>query len=161
MIYHKLFLIPLLAALLASGVAEAKPKRNQVISSWRMVSAQIDPTGKNQPAYGPRPKGLLVFTPDMRFIEVLTDSTLPKFVSSKRGQGTPQENARAMSSSIGFFSTYSVDRNGVFSGNRVEASTFPVRTRKDLQLVVNGDRMTENFRRPDGTSIRIIWQRAR
>lgn len=40
-----------------------------------MISAQIDPKGANTPAYGPAPNGLLVFTDDTHFIEVLTDTT--------------------------------------------------------------------------------------
>jgi hypothetical protein len=62
------------------------------------------------------------------------------------------------------FGTYTVDENGEFSGDRVEGSTFPnwigsVRTRQDLRIVVDQDRMTENFIRPDGTKITIIFQR--
>jgi len=107
-----------------------------------------------------------VFTEDMHFIEVLTDANIPKFASNVRGEGTAEENRAAMAGSIGFFGTYTVDKEGVFSGNRVEASTFPnwigqVRTRKELRLVVEGNRMTENFHRPDGTRIRIIWQRVK
>jgi hypothetical protein len=61
----------------------------------------------------------------------------------------------AMSRSIGLFGTYTVDEKGEISGNRVEGSTFlswvgSVRTRDDLTLVVEGDRMTEQFRRPRG-----------
>ena len=48
---------------------------------------------------------MLVFTSDMHYIEVLTDSTIPEFASDERGKGTPEENARAMGSSIAFFGT--------------------------------------------------------
>jgi len=158
--------LPILLALqLCAASAEARSP-NQVLGTWRMVTAQIDPDGKNLPAYGNKPNGLLVFTADMHFIEVLTDADIPKFASNVRGEGTAEENRAAMAGSIGFFGTYTVDREGVFSGNRVEAATFPnwigqVRTRKELRLVVEGDRMTENFQRPDGTRIRIIWQRVK
>lgn len=159
----KLALPILLAAQCCTAIAEERSP-NQILGTWRMVTAQIDPDGKNLPAYGDKPNGLLVFTEDMHFIEVLTDATIPKFASDVRGQGTAEENRAAMAGNIGFFGTYTVDKEGVFSGNRVEASTFPnwigqVRTRKELRLVVEGDRMTENFQRPDGTRIRIIWQR--
>lgn len=162
----KLACFVLLAALIGiTAPAEARSP-NQVLGTWRMVTAQIDPDGKNVPAYGDKPNGLLVFTDDMHFIEVLTDANIPKFASNVRGQGTAEENRAAMAGSIGFFGTYTVDKDGVFSGNRVEASTFPnwigqVRTRKELRLVVEGDRMTENFQRPDGTRIRIVWQRTK
>ena len=139
---------------------------NRVLGTWRMISAQIDPDGRNMPAYGPTPNGLLVFTEDMHFVEVLTDRRIPRFKSSARGQGTADENAAAMAGNIGFFGTYTVDEQGEFSGNRVEGSTFPnwvgdVRTRDELKLVVDGDQMTEHFRRPEGTKIVISWQRVR
>lgn len=140
--------------------------QNQVVGTWRMMSATIDPGGKNISAYGENPNGLLVFTPDMQFVEVLTDADIPPFASNARAEGTNDENRMAMSRNIGFFGTYTVDEKGEFSGNRVEGATFPnwvgcVRTRDDLTLVVAGDRMTEHFRRPEGTTIRIEWQRVK
>lgn len=152
-----------LVAQLCMASAVASPP-NQVAGTWRMVSAQIDPDGKRLPAYGAKPNGLLVFTADMHFVEVLTDSAIPAFASAVRGQGTDEENRAAMAGSIGFFGMYTVDEDGVFSGNRVDGATFPnwigqVRTRKNLRLVVEGDRMTEHFQRPDGTRILIVWQR--
>ena len=49
---------------------------------------------------------------------------------------------------------------------KVVGSTFPdwigsVRTTKELQMVVDGDQMTENFQRPDGTELDIRWRRDR
>ncbi len=159
------FLAAALTALTAPRGAGAETL-NQVLGTWRMVSALIDPGGRNEPAYGPAPNGLLVFTADLHFVEVLTDSTIVPFASGVRGQGTADENCAAMAGSIGFFGTYAVDEDGAFSGNRVQGSTFPnwvgdVRARKELRLVVDGDRMTENFQRPDGTRIVIAWQRVR
>lgn len=156
-----------LAALMTSACSPEVSTRqpNKVLGSWHMVSARIDPDGSNAPAYGARPVGLLVFTPDMRYIEVLTDGDQPRFASDARGQGTDAENRRAMASSIAHFGTYTVDEAGNFTGNRVEGSTFPnwvgdVRTRKELTLVVAGDRMIEQFQRPDGTRIAIEFERA-
>ncbi|MCV3207352.1 lipocalin-like domain-containing protein [Mesorhizobium sp. YC-39] len=139
---------------------------NQVIGTWKLVSATIDPGGQNIPAYGKNPNGLLVFTPDMHFSAVITDADTPRFASGARGEGTDDENRMAVSRNIGFFGTYTVGDDGEFSGNRVEGATFPnwvgsVRTRDDLTLVVAGDRMTEHFRRPEGTEIRIEWQRVK
>ncbi len=143
---------------------ETRP--NNVAGTWRMVSAQIDPDGQNRPAYGAAPSSLLVFTADLHFVEVMTDSAIPKFASDERGQGTAPENQAAMRSSIGLFGTYTVDENGNFSGNRVAGATFPnwvgsVRTRQQLQMVVEGDRMRETFTRPEGTKIVIVWQRVK
>src|SRR5690348_11082570 len=146
---RSMFLAIILGASVVGSHAQAA-SANQVVGTWRMVSAQVDPEGRNLPAYGQRPNGMLVFTPDMHFIEVLTDA----------------DNRTAMSRSIGFFGTYTVDETGEFSGNRVEGATFPnwvgdTRTRRELTLKVSGDQMTEHFQRPDGTRIVIEWQRVR
>ncbi len=92
------------AFLATAGPAKAEP-HNKVLGTWRMASAQIDPEGRNLPADGPAPKSLLVFTADLHFVEVLTDSTIPKFASNARGHGTAEENRAAMAGSIGFFGT--------------------------------------------------------
>lgn len=102
----------------------------------------------------------------MRYIKVLTAGDQPRFASDARGQGTDAENSRAMASSIAHLGTYTVDAAGEFSGNKVERSTFPnwvgdVRTRKELTLDVHGDRMIEQFQRPDGTRIAIEFERVR
>lgn len=153
-----------LGPLLTAAAARAEPPPNKVLGTWRMVSAQIEQNGDSRPAYGPRPNGMLVFTPDMNFVEVLTDATLPRFASDVRGKGTAQENQAAMAGGIGFFGTYTVDEKGEFSGNRVDGSTFPnwvgsVRTSRQLRLVVEGDRMTEYFQRPEGARVYIEWER--
>ena len=139
---------------------------NNVAGTWRMASAQIDPDGQNRPAYGSAPNSLLVFTEDLHFVEVMTDSTVPRFASDERGKGTAPENEAAMAGSIGLFGTYTVDEKGNFSGNRVAGSTFPnwvgsVRTHQELQMVVDGDQMLETFTRPEGTKIVIVWQRVK
>jgi hypothetical protein len=165
MLLRSIFMAVLLGAS-AVGAHAQVAEANQVVGTWRMVSAQIDPAGRNIPAYGEQPNGMLVFTPDMHFVEVLTDANMPRFASNVRGEGTDAENRAAMSRSIGFFGTYTVDEKGEFSGNRVEGATFPnwvgnARTRKELTLTVSGDQMTEHFQRPDGTRIAIEWERVR
>lgn len=140
------------------------PERNDVVGTWRMILAETERNGRTEPAYGEQPSGMLSFTADMRYVEVLTDSSLPPFASEARGEGTDQENRAAMAGGIGMFGTYTVDADGRFSGNRVEGATFPnwvgdVRTTDDLRIVVDGNRMTENFTRPDGTRITIAFER--
>jgi len=159
----------LLAAPIAVGASEPVPspvEPNQVAGTWRMVAATLEIDGKTQRPYGENPQGLLVFTTDMHFVEVLTDGDTPRFASNARGGGTDDENRRAMASSIGFFGTYTVDEHGRFAGNRVEGATFPnwvgaVRTRRDLQLTVEGDRMYETFTRPDGGRVSAQFVRVR
>lgn len=159
----------LLAAPFVVGASEPVPspaESNQIAGTWRMVAATLETDGKIQRPYGENPQGMLVFTADMHFVEVLTDGDAPRFASDARGGGTDAENKRAMASSIGFFGTYTVDEHGRFAGNRVEGATFPnwvgaVRTRRDLQLTVEGDRMYETFTRPDGGRVSAEFVRVR
>lgn len=159
-------LIVLVCALSLLSCSTGPPSRNEVVGTWRTISAQTERDGRTEPAYGEQPSGMLSFTADMRYVEVLTDSSLPPFASEVRGEGTDQEDRAAMAGSIGMFGTYNVDADGRFSGNRVEGATFPnwvgdVRTTDDLRIVVDGNRMTENFTRPDGTHITITFERVR
>ncbi|MCD9116659.1 MULTISPECIES: lipocalin-like domain-containing protein [Pseudomonas] len=141
-------------------------EQNSLIGTWRMISATVEHQGSSSDAYGPNPHGWLVFTPELTFVEVLTDPRVPPFRSNVRGEGTDEENRAAMLGSIGFFGRYTVNQNGEFTGNTVEGSTFPnwvgaVRTQDDLQLKVDGDRMVEDFRRPDGMKVHIVWERVK
>lgn len=154
------------AAADACPPAPASNGPNQVAGTWRMVSATLETGGGIERPYGERPRGMLVFTDDLRFVEVLTDGDTPRFASDARGGGTDEENRRAMASGIGFFGTYSVDERGRFTGNRVEGATFPnwvgaVRTGRDLQLRVEGERMYETFVRPDGGRVSAEFVRVR
>lgn len=48
-------------------------KENALVGTWRMVSATVESQGSKADAYGPDPHGWLVFTPELTFVEVLTD----------------------------------------------------------------------------------------
>jgi hypothetical protein len=152
---------------LTAGLVQAQsPKAapNELVGTWRMVSATLEEGGQTRHPYGPRPAGMLVFTADRHFVEVLTDADTPRFASETRGEGTDAENRRAMAGGIGFFGTYTVDSAGRFSGNRVDGATFPnwidsVRTTRELKLVVQGDRMFETFTRPGGAVLHAEFRR--
>ncbi len=157
-------LVVLASTLAVLSCSAEAPQRNRVVGTWQMISAQMERDGRTEHAYGERPNGMLTFTPEMRYIEVLTDSTVPPFASDVRGEGTDAENRAAMAGSIGMFGTYTVDADGQFSGNTVEGATFPnwignVRTTDQLRIAVDGDTMTEHFTRPDGSRITIVFER--
>jgi hypothetical protein len=139
-------------------------RSNQLIGTWRMVSATLEEGGHVTRPYGTHPAGMLVFTSDMHFVEVLTDGSISRFASERRGEGTDAENRRAMAGAIGFFGRYAVDADGRFAGNRVEGATFPnwvgnVRTTRELVLEVRGDRLIETFTRPGGGLLRAQFRR--
>ena len=137
---------------------------NEVVGTWRPVSATLEKNGERSYPYGIEPHGMLTFTRDLHFVELLNDPRVPRFESNERSDGTNQENAAAMAGAFAIYGRYTVDANGNFSGNTVEGSNFPnvigdVRTTKELTLDVQGNRMIENFQRPGGAKVTIVWER--
>ena len=137
---------------------------NEVAGTWRVVSAAAEENGQTSYPYGPNPQGMLVFTRDMHFVEFLRDPRIPRFRSNARGEGTDEENRAVMAGTLALYGRYTVDPRGEFSGNTVEGSSFPnwigdVRTTKELTMAVQGNRMIENFQRPGGVKVVIIWER--
>lgn len=137
---------------------------NPFVGTWRIVSANIEQDGERAQPFGPRPAGLLTFTPDLHFVEVLMDGDLPRFARDAIGQGTDEENRAAASRTIGIAGSYEIGPDGEFLGDTVEACTFPnwvgdVRTRAEITATVEGDRLHERFRQPSGAVITLAWER--
>lgn len=166
---HPLSLIHLAAAaalLLAAVSSHAEQKPNKVAGTWNLIAAMVESDGVISHPYGPEPKGRLVFTPDLYFVEFLHDPRIQRFQSNQRGGGTDAENRAVMAGSLALYGRYSVDAQGDFSGNTVEGSSFPnwtgdVRTTQELRMEVEGERMIESFQRPGGAKVRLVFQRAR
>lgn len=151
-------------AALAIAALSAAQSPNKVVGTWQPISASAEVNGKTSRPYGSDPRGRLTFTPDMHFVEFLHDARIPRIASNQRGGGTAEENRAIMAGSLAIYGRYTVDDEGNFSGNTVEGSSFPnwigdVRTTKELTMEVDGNRMTENFRRPGGVKVTIIWER--
>ena len=139
---------------------------NKVAGTWRPVSVTLEVDGVKSQPYGPEPQGMLVFTSGMHFVELIRDPRIPRFASNERGQGTNEENRAAMAGMLALYGTYTVDAAGNFSGNKVEGSSFPnwigdVRTTKELSMTIRGKQMIENFQRPGGAKIVIVWERVK
>jgi hypothetical protein len=151
-------------AILIVATSAAAQMPNKVVGTWRPVSATVEMSGTKSFPYGPDPQGKLIFTSDMHFAELLHDPRIPRFKSIQRGEGTDAENRAAMAGSVALYGRYTINAEGNFSGNTVEGSSFPnwigdKRTTEVLTMVVEGDRMTENFQRPGGAKVTIVWER--
>lgn len=148
----------------AAPAPNATQKPNKVVGTWRPISATVEVDGKISYPYGKEPQGRLTFTSDLHFIEMLFDPAIPKIKSNQRGGGTDEENRAVMAGMLALYGRYTVDADGNFTGNVVEGSSFPnwigdVRTNADLTMVVEGNRMIENFQRPGGAKVTIIFER--
>jgi hypothetical protein len=149
-----LYAIAAFALLLSVGNAAAQSAKD-LVGSWTAVSVE---------AYGPNPKGSLIFEANGRYSLQLMRSDLPKYASNNRMQGTPAEYKATVEGSISYFGTYSV--NGTDLTLRVEGSTFPnwIGTdQKRINLSVTGDELKYTNTAPSGggTATPLVWKRVK
>jgi hypothetical protein len=140
-------------------------KKNNVVGSWKLISAYMDNHGTRLDILGLHPSGMLIFTEDLHFIVVINNPDIPKFVSGDRIKGTPEEYKTAVVNSLGVYGTYTIDENGDFLEEHVLGSTFQnmngtSRGRNELTEKVDGNRMMENLKIADGINLNVVWQRA-
>jgi hypothetical protein len=78
----------------STAIAQQNSLKEQLVGTWTLVSNEVTPPNgtKGQP-YGPNPKGLLIFQPGGRYVQVDGDANRPKFKAA--GQPTAEELAAA------------------------------------------------------------------
>jgi hypothetical protein len=104
----------------------AQDLQNQLIGTWDFVVAQVKaPDGKISFPFGEAPKGMLVFTPDGRFMQIHVAGDVPKIASNNRLTGTPQEYAEIMRRSISVFGTYTIDEAKKTVTYHIVSASFP------------------------------------
>ena len=150
-----------LSAIAALGLA--LPASNAVaqlakdlVGAWTIVSAGD--------AYGPTPKGALIFNANGRFSLQLMRHDLPKYVSNNRTQGTPAEYKATVEGSLAYFGTYAV--SGTDLNLHIEGSTFPNwigMDQKRINLAVSGDELKYTQPTPSGggSPAILLWKRVK
>jgi Lipocalin-like domain len=108
---------------LSVGNAAAQSAK-ELVGSWAPFSVD---------AYGPNPKGSLIFEANGRYSLQLMRPNLPKYLSNNRTQGTPAEYKITVEGSLSHFGTYSV--SGTDLTFHVESSTFPNWTGTDQKRI--------------------------
>jgi hypothetical protein len=127
-----------------------------LVGSWTAVSVD---------AYGPNPKGSLIFETNGRFSLQLMRPDLPKYASNDRTRGTPAEYKATVEGSISYFGTYSVSGTDLIL--HVESSTFPNWTgtdQKRINLSVTADDLNYTNPAPSGggaaaAAAPLVWKR--
>ena len=137
----------------------------QVHGSWILVSVYVEQDGKKTEPFGSQPRGLLIFTHDGRFLEILLRPNLPKFAANNRMKGTPEENQAIVQGSLAFYGTYTVVSEKEHTGiMHVEGSTFPNWDGEDQKRVwtIKGDELSvTNPTASAGGTAYVIWKRAK
>jgi hypothetical protein len=133
--------ISALGLALSAGDAAAQSAKD-LVGGWTPVSVD---------AYGPNPKGYLIFEANGRYSLQLMRPDLPKYLSNNRLQGTPAEYKITVEGSLSHLGTYSVSGTDLIF--HVEASTFPNWTgtdQKRINLSVTGDELKYTNLAPSG-----------
>lgn len=143
----------------------APPPAPSLAGAW-MLSAADDllPDGSRVKAYGERPEGFLILTPEGRYSLQIFRTDRPHFASGNKRRGTAAEYEAAvlgMSSHIG---RYAVDPAGKIITFYVERASYPnwdgAEQKRPFELV--GDELSYRVPlTPDGITPLSVWRRAR
>ena len=117
-----------LALALFGGEARAQGKslKERLHGTWHFVIAEVmAPDGKKSFPFGPKPRGIVIFTPEGDFVQIHIASEVPKIASGNRLNATPEEYAGIIRGTIAQFGTYTVDEAKRTFTYRFTASTFP------------------------------------
>jgi hypothetical protein len=111
-------------AFLFSPTAFAQSAKSLAGAYAGVAFKQTDSSGKTSDVFGPKPRAMMVLTPDGRYSIVVMRDDLPKLASNSRLKGTPEENRAVVAGSIAHFGRYTVDEKAKTITFQVEASTF-------------------------------------
>jgi hypothetical protein len=143
--------------------AQQKSLKEELVGAWSFVSS----TGKaldGSPVWGQNPKGLLIFMADGHYASMIMRSDRPKFASSNRLQGTPDENRSVVQGTIATFGKYTVDEQKKAFSVRFEGSTFPNNegTEQTRPVTISGDELKiQNPASTIGGTTELIYRRAK
>jgi hypothetical protein len=156
----RLSAISAVGLVLSVGNAAAQSAKD-LVGSWTPFSVD---------AYGPNPKGSLIFEANGRYSLQLMRPNLPKYLSNNRIQGTPAEYKITVEGSLSHFGTYAVSGTELIF--HVEASTFPNWTgtdQKRINLSITEDELKYTNPVPSGgygnlVSVSVpfvVWRRVK
>src|SRR5437763_774225 len=153
-----------LALMAGAALGQQRSLKDQLVGTWTVVSAyNILPDGKRLEANGPNPKGMIVFDTGGRFAQQIIDSTIPKFASNNRQQGTPDEFKRVAQGVIAYFGTYTVDAEQTITFH-IEYSSYPNMndTSGKREVKIAGDELQiVNRSAPSGGAAYLTFRRAK
>jgi hypothetical protein len=101
-----------IALTVTDGNAAVSINKKHLVGNWTLVSiTNTLPDGKKAVGFGAN-EGVMIFGADGKFVQALVRSDIPKFASSNRNNGSPDENQAVVQKSLVFFGTYTVSNDG-------------------------------------------------
>ena len=124
------------------------------MGTWTLTAADVIKTdGTRTEDYGPRPRGLAVFTADGRYVVTIFRAERLKFASNDKLRGSPEESKDASLGMSTHFGTYTVDPAKGTITFHITSASFPNwdGTTQVRQFTLAADELTWRVPpRPDG-----------
>jgi hypothetical protein len=156
---NRRFALGVIAASLAASLF-ALPAAAQTAKS---VAGTYSPV--SVPAYGEKPRGQMILTPDGRYSIVLTRADMPNIAGGSRTKGTAEENQAVVHGSIAHSGRYTVDEGGKAITFHIDTSTFSNwnGTTQKRALSLKGDTLTYVVDTPSngGAPNEVTWRRVK
>src|SRR5262249_52083592 len=110
----------------SAGAQQMKEKtvKEQLVGTWRVLSAVSEIHGRKTELFGPTPKGQYIFTSEGYFSINIIRSGRTKFASNNRTTGRAEENKEAVVGSISTFGNYTLNSDGSIN-LQIVGSSFP------------------------------------
>jgi hypothetical protein len=161
------------AALLCTGIvfsASQAPAqqslKEQVVGTWLVVSVDnTAPDGKRSQIFGPNPKGLLIFSANGQYSQIIVNPDVPKFKDNNRLKGTPEENTAAVHGTTANFGTWTIDETSKTITVRNAGGMFPngagVESKRIISSVTGDELRLSNPLTAAGMRSDNVWRRAK
>jgi len=139
-------------------------ERAKIVGTWKVVSweSEFQATGEREPVMGKNPTGYVIFTPEGRFMCVLTGE-------GRTAAKTDEDRAALLKSLVAYTGTYRLEGNKFIV--KVDASWTPawVGTEQERTFKIDGDRLqtfspwVQSVTRPEKGMARsfIVFERAK
>ena len=145
------------------AVATTALAGNVAAQSTKSIAGTYSPV--SVPAYGDKPRGQMILTPDGRYSIVLTRAEMPKIASGARTKATVEENKAVVDGSIAHSGRYTIEDGGRAITFHIETSTFPNwnGSSQKRPFSVKGDQLTYTVATPSagGAPNDVVWQRVK
>jgi lipocalin-like protein len=136
-----------------------------VVGTWSLVSSVTEKDGTRTDQFGANAKGLLIMDVSGHFALAIIGADLPKFASSNRAGGTPEENKAVVSKSIAMIGTYSINSADKSLTFKVDSATFPNwNGTEQKRLIASGAPDELKYITPTASSggvATVTWKRAK
>jgi len=116
------------------------------------------------PAFGDKPYGMMILSPDGHYTTVVRRAQLAPVAAGARNKGTDAENKLLVDGSISHFGKWTIDDGGKAITFHVEQSSFPNWDKKPQKraLKISGDTLTYTVVAPStgsGKPSDVVWRR--